>query len=128
MESFPLRLFDPDPAVRLQFNRFLRWHAGYILVVAGFFSFIYVTGLFKSTFFLRERFIYLCLSQMATVVFVLIGPWRRDWYRALRDMYLRLEGQELLCALAVFVFLFGFFIYSICIWGLGALGPSLVYM
>jgi hypothetical protein len=109
-------------------NQFLRWHIGYILVVAAFFTFIYVTGLFKTRFFLRERFIYLFLSQMTTFVFVLISPWRRRWLQALTDMYHRLEGQEILCILAAFVFLFGFFIYSIFIWGLGALGPSLAYM
>jgi hypothetical protein len=127
-EYYLVRLFDPDPAVRFQVSRFVRWHVGYILVVAGFFSFIYVTGLFKSYFFLRERFIYLFLSPAATALFVLVGPWRRDWFRAIRDMYRRLEGQELLCALAAFVFVFGFFIYGIFIWGLGALVPSLAYM
>jgi hypothetical protein len=109
-------------------NRFLRWHFGYILVVAGFFSFIYVTGLFKSNFFLKERFIYLGLSPITTFVFVLICPWRGDWYQAIKNMYQRLEGQGVLCALATFVFLFGFFIYGVFIWGLGALGPSLAYM
>ncbi|MDR2366635.1 MAG: hypothetical protein LBF58_00765 [Deltaproteobacteria bacterium] len=123
-----LRLFDSDPAVRLKVNRFLRWHAGYILAVAVFFSVIYLTGYFKSNFFLKERFIYLGLSPISTIVFVLISPWRGAWHKALKGMYQRLEGQEVLCALAAFVFLFGFFIYGIFIWGLGALGPSLVYM
>jgi hypothetical protein len=123
-----LRVFDPDPDIRRRVSRFVRWHVGYILLVAAFFTFIYVTGLFKTRFFLRERFIYLCLSQMATLVFVLVCPWRRDWLGAVAGMYRRLEGQEVLCVLAGFVFYFGFFIYSIFIWGLGALGPSLAYM
>ncbi|MDR2302652.1 MAG: hypothetical protein LBF38_11515 [Deltaproteobacteria bacterium] len=127
-EGFTLRLFDTDPEVKEKLNRFLRWHGGYILFVAAFFTFIYVTGLFKSHFLLKERFIYLGLSPMATFVFVLISPWRPQWYKALKDMYQRLEGQEVLCVLAAFVFLFGFFIYGIFIWGLGALGPSLAYM
>ena len=123
-----MRLFDSDPGVRLKLNRFLRWHGGYILAVAAFFSVIYVTGLFKSHFLLKERFIYLGLSPISTLVFVIISPWRGAWLKALKDMYQRLEGQEVLCALAAFVFLFGFFIYGIFIWGLGALGPSLAYM
>ena len=123
-----MRLFDSDPGVRLKLNRFLRWHCGYILTVAAFFTVIYVTGLFKSHFLLKERFIYLGLSPISTLVFVIISPWRGAWLKALKDMYQRLEGQEVLCALAAFVFLFGFFIYGIFIWGLGALGPSLAYM
>jgi hypothetical protein len=123
-----LRLFDTDPVVHQKVNRFFFWHVGYILVVAAFFSFIYITGLFKSNFFLKEKFIYLGLSPIVTFFFVLISPWRRDWYMAIINMYQRLEGQEVLCLLAAFVFLFGFYIYSIFIWGLGALGPSLAYM
>jgi hypothetical protein len=123
-----LRLNDPDPSLKLKINRLLRWHAGYILVVAIFFAIIYITGLFRSNFFLKERFIYLGLAPICTFFFVLISPWRSDWYKAIKDMYFRLDGQEVLCVLAAFVFLFGFFLYGVFIWGLGALGPSLAYM
>jgi hypothetical protein len=77
---------------------------------------------------LKEKTIFLLIAPLATFLFVLVSPWRRQWLTAGLSMYERLEGQGVFCLLAAFVFLFGFFIYSIFIWGLGALGPSLVYM
>ncbi|MDR1545851.1 MAG: hypothetical protein LBU12_03910 [Deltaproteobacteria bacterium] len=116
------------PAESRSINRFLRWHLGYLLVVALFFVGLYVTGRFKSHVFLREKFLFLVLAPLTTGVFVILSPWRRRWLAAVEDMYRRLEGQAVFCLMAGLVFLFGFFAYSIFLWGLAALGPSLFYM
>jgi hypothetical protein len=123
-----LRLFAPTPKQSRQINRFLRWHACYVLAVAGFFTWMYASGRFRSHPLLRERFLFLVMAPLATIVFVAVGPWRRRWLIALRGMYVRLEGQAAFCLMAGFVLLFGFLIYSVFIWGLGALGPALAHM
>jgi hypothetical protein len=123
-----VHLFDLTPLEKQSLRQFWRWHLGYLLVVALFFSLIYLTGLFRANALLREKFIFLVLAPVSTVVFVILSPWRTMWREALLDMHRRLEGQGIFCLLAGFVFLFGFFIYSIFIWGLGALGPALVHM
>ena len=106
----------------------MRWHVGYLLAVALFFAWMYSSGRFRTHPLFRERFIFMILAPLATIVFVAAGPWRRRWANALIGMFLRLEGQAVFCVMAGFVFLFGFFLYSLFIWGLGALGPSLAYM
>ena len=123
-----LHLFALTEKESRQINRFLKWHLGYLLVVALFFTWMYVTNHFRSHFVFREKFLFLVMAPAATVAFVLLGPWRRRWEAALRGMYVRLEGQAVFCLIAGFVFLFGFFIYSVFIWGLGALAPALAYM
>jgi hypothetical protein len=123
-----LLLFDMNQQERKRLNRFLRWHCVYLTLVAIFFSIIYMTDIFRTNFILSEKFIFLFLAPLCTIIFVILSPWRQLWHGALKNMYLRLEGQAIFCALAGFVFVFGFFSYSIFIWGLGALGPSLVYM
>jgi hypothetical protein len=123
-----LRLFDLNQQEIKHINRFLRWHISYIIIITIFFSIIYFNGLFRSNIFLKEKTIFILIAPLSTVFFILISPWRRQWLNAVYGMYLRLEGQGVFCLLAAVVFLFGFFIYSIFIWGLGALGPSLVYM
>ncbi|MDR3203656.1 MAG: hypothetical protein LBV23_02765 [Deltaproteobacteria bacterium] len=123
-----MRLFDLSFAENKRINQFLRWHAVYLFLIAGFFVLINETGVYKKYYLLRERTIFLFLAPLTTALFVLLSPWRARWLEALRGMYERLEGQEIFCFLAAWVFLFGFFIYSIFIWGLGALGPSLFYM
>jgi hypothetical protein len=89
---------------------------------------MYMTDHFRAHYVFRERFIFLVLAPAATVVFVLLSPWRGRWIEALKGMYVRLEGQAVFCLMAGFVFAFGFFLYSVFIWGLGALGPALAYM
>jgi hypothetical protein len=123
-----LRLFALTERESRQINRFLKWHLGYLLVVALFFTWMYATSRFRGTLFFRERFLFLVLAPAATMVFVVLGPWRRRWVAALRGMYVRLEGQAVFCLMAGFVFFFGFFVYSLLIWGLGALAPALAYM
>jgi hypothetical protein len=109
-------------------TRFARWHLAYILLVAVFFSLLYVTDTFKSNVFLREKFIFLVMAPVSTLAFVLLSPWRADWKKAITGTYDLLEGQDAFCAMAALVFLFGFFVYSLLIWGLGAFVPSLFYM
>ena len=123
-----MRLFALTPKENRQINRFLRWHLGYLLAVALFFTWMYTTSRFRSQMIFRERFLFLILAPAATSLFVLMGPWRRRWARALKGMYARLEGQAVFCLMAGVVFVFGFFLYSLLIWGLGALFPALAYM
>ncbi|MDR2461445.1 MAG: hypothetical protein LBE38_11835 [Deltaproteobacteria bacterium] len=108
-------------------TRFARWHLAYIALVLAFFSRVYMTGSLRANFFLEERFIFLVLAPCTTLLFVLICPWRKNWLEAIKTMYQRLEGQEIFCVLAALVFLIGFFFYSLLIWGLGAIIPSIVY-
>jgi hypothetical protein len=117
-----------DKEESVQIKRFMRWHIVYLLTVAVFFTVIYFTGLFRSNIFLKEKALFLIIAPVATALFVLVSPWRDKWFNAVGSMYSRLEGQGVYCVLAAFVFVFGFLIYSIFIWGLGALVPSLVYM
>lgn len=97
-------------------------------LIALFFSLLYITDTFKSSVFLREKFIFLVIAPISTIVFVLLSPWKGQWKEAIIAMYNRLEGQEVFLAMGAIVFIFGFFFYSVLIWGLGALVPSLFYM
>ena len=123
-----LRLFALTEKESRQINCFFRWHLGYLLLVALFFAWMYNTNRFRSHPIFREKFLFLVLAPLSTFVFVIVGPWRRRWAAALRDMRARLEGQVVFCLMAGFVFLFGFLVYSVLIWGLGALGPALAHM
>jgi hypothetical protein len=123
-----VRPFDLNPQEMREIKRLVRWHAAYLLLVAAYFGCVYWFGLFRSGAFFTERFIFFVLSPASTAAFVLVSPWRGRWISAVSDMYFRLEGQAVFCAMAAFVFAFGFYAYSIFIWGLGALGPALVYM
>jgi hypothetical protein len=123
-----VRLFDLSPEEKSRLRQFWRWHLGYLLAVALFFTVIYLTGLFRSHLIFRERFIFLVLAPASTAVFVFLSPWRGLWREAILDTRRRLDGQVVFCLMAGFVFAFGFFIYSVFIWGLGALGPALVHM
>jgi multisubunit Na+/H+ antiporter MnhG subunit len=113
---------------RQKVDIFIRWHLSYLGLVAVFFSLVYLTGLYRQFFFLKEKFIFLVLSPVSTAVFVTLSPWKGHFKAALKDLFHRLEGQGVFCVLGAGLFLFGFFVYSIFIWGLGALAPSLVYM
>jgi membrane-bound acyltransferase YfiQ involved in biofilm formation len=116
------------PGELRRLTRFARWHLSYMALIALFFLAIYSTGSFKSTVFLKEKFIFLVIAPASTAVFVLLSPWRARWREAVAGMYERLEGQEAFCVMAGIVFLFGFLMYSVLMWGLGALLPSLFYM
>ncbi|MDR1922187.1 MAG: hypothetical protein LBS31_10675 [Candidatus Adiutrix sp.] len=123
-----MRLFDLNSGEKKQLRRLIRWHAGYILLIAAFFTFIYYFGYFKSHPFLRESPIFIYISPLSTFLFVLVSPWRSQWKRAIVGTYERLEGEAVFCLMAALVFLTGFYFYSLLIWGLGALGPSIFYM
>ncbi|MDR1870763.1 MAG: hypothetical protein LBS60_02355 [Deltaproteobacteria bacterium] len=123
-----MRLFDLSPTEKSRLRQFWRWHLGYLLMVALFFSLIYFTGLFRTRVVFTEKFIFLVLAPLSTILFVYLSPWRKNWVEAILDTRRRLEGQVVFCLMAGFVFVFGFFIYSVFIWGLGALGPALVHM
>ncbi len=123
-----MKLFDLNQREEREIRRLVRWHLGYLLAVAIFFGIIYNFGLFKSHPFLRDRPIFTLLAPLATLAFVLVSPWRRDWLRALKNTYDRLEGEPAFCLMAGLVFIFGFFLYSVLLWGLAALGPALFHM
>jgi hypothetical protein len=123
-----VKLFDLSDQEKKSLRQFWRWHLGYIVVVAIFFSVIYATGLFRGIFIFREKFIFLVLAPLSTIIFVFLSPWRKNWREAIVDTKRRLEGQAVFCLLAGFVFVFGFFVYSVFIWGLGALGPAMAHM
>jgi len=123
-----MKLFDLDNRQRKEARRLALWHLAYMTLIAGFFIIIYYFGIFKSSLLLRERAIFIYLAPLATLAFVIVSPWREQWRRALKDTYDRLEGEPAFCVMAAIVFYFGFYIYSVLLWGLGALGPSLFYM
>jgi hypothetical protein len=93
-----------------------------------FFSVIYYFGYFKSSVWLNERAIFNYWSPAATLGFVLVSPWRPIWREALTETFERLEGEKVFCLMAALVFIFGFYLYSLLLWGLGALLPSLFHM
>lgn len=123
-----MKLFDLDIYQERELKRLVAWHLGYLAAVAVFFFIIYYFGYFKSTWLLQERSIFTFWAPACTAVFVGLSPWRPTWRRALEDTRARLEGEPVFCVMAGLVFLFGFFIYSVLLWGLGALVPSLFYM
>ena len=123
-----MRLFDLNNSQEREIRRLMVWHLAYIFMVGAFFTVIYYFGLFKSYRLLKEDIIFLLLGPLCTGAFIYISPWRANWRRAVINTYERLEGEPAFCAMAALVFIFGFLIYSLLIWGLGALGPSLFYM
>lgn len=123
-----MKLFDLSGPEKKELRRVIIWHLLYLAVVAAFFWIIYYFGYFKSHPFLRDKPIFTVLSPLCTILFVAISPWRKDWLRAIADTYKRLEGSPVFCLMGGFVFIFGFYIYSVLLWGLAALGPSLFYM
>ena len=123
-----MKLFDLNNRQRGEVRRLISWHLAYMALVAVFFIIIYYFGIFKSSTLLRERAIFIYLAPLTTLVFVLVSPWRGQWRRAIKDTYDRLEGEPAFCLMAALVFYFGFYIYSLLLWSLSALGPSLFYM
>ncbi len=123
-----MKLFDLTSQEKNTIQKLLVWHLIYLAAIALFFLVIYYFGLFKSRAYLREGFIFIYLAPLCTLLFVVVSPWRRDWVQAIKNTYYRLEGEPAFCLMGALVFYFGFFLYSVLLWGLGALGPSLFYM
>lgn len=123
-----MKLFDLNNQQKREARRLILWHWGYLLLIAIFFIIIYYFDFYKSSNILRERFIFIYLAPLATLIFIAVSPWRGTWKRALKDTYTRLEGEPVFCIMAAFVCYFGFYIYSVLLWGLGALAPSIFYM
>ncbi len=123
-----MKLFDLSQQQEREIRRLVVWHLGYFLAIVVFFSVIYYFGYFKAHRFLREGPIFTILAPLCTAAFILVSPWRGSWRRALENTYARLEGEPAFCLMGGLVFLFGFYIYSILLWALGALGPSIFYM
>ena len=123
-----MKLFDLSLEERRSLRSLVFWHLGYLSLILIFFSIIYYFRYFKSSVWLHESVIFTYWSPAATLVFVLISPWRPSWRRALTETFERLEGEKVFCLMATLVFSFGFYLYSLLLWGLGALLPSLFYM
>ncbi|MGL4207963.1 MAG: hypothetical protein ACRCTY_01110 [Candidatus Adiutrix sp.] len=123
-----MKLFDLKPFEAQEIRSLALWHLAYIFLVALFFAFIYYFGYFKTTKFLKESALFIYVSPISTLIFVFISPWRRAWLAAIVGTYERLEGDFIFCFMASLVFLMGFYFYSILLWGLGALGPSIFYI
>lgn len=123
-----MKLFDLTSQERKTMRRLVLWHLGYLLFIALFFWVIYYFGLFKSHRLLRDKPIFTIMAPVCTLIFIVVSPWRKDWLMALKDTRDRLAGEPAFCFMAALVFLVGFYLYSVLLWGLGALGPSLFYM
>ncbi|UQZ89632.1 hypothetical protein C4J81_10595 [Deltaproteobacteria bacterium Smac51] len=123
-----MKLFDLNPYEERNLKKVVLWHLGYVLIIAAFFAFIYYFGLYKSHQLLKESPLFTYMAPLFTAIFVIISPWRGQWRRAIIDTYDRLDHEPVFCFMGAFVFLVGFFLYSVLLWGLGALGPALFYM
>ena len=123
-----MKLFDLSFKESRALHRLIFWHLGYISLILIFFSIIYYFGYFKSSGWLDESALFTYWSPAATLIFVLVSPWRPGWQKALTGTFERLEGEKIFCLMATLVFCFGFYLYSLLLWGLGALLPSLFYM
>ena len=122
-----MKLFDLTPQEKRKLMIFLTWHVGYVAYVCLFAFFIYYYKYFKAYWFLKEFWILNLLAPLHTIVFILIGPYRRDWILAIRNLYRALEGDPVFCVMGYMVFGLGFYIYNGVIWGLGSLIPSVVF-
>ena len=122
-----MRLFDLLPQEKKGLKVFLIWHFGYALYVCLFFFVIYEYNLFKSYWFLEEFWLLNLVAPLHTVVFILCGPYRQEWLRALKSMYKALDGDTIFCIMALIVFLVGFYLYTLIIWLLGVLVPSIIF-
>lgn len=122
-----MKLFDLSPIERRAVVQFVLWHIGFILYAAFFAFIIYHFNLFKAYWFLSEFWILNLISPLQTLLFVLISPYRRDWLRAIKNMYRALDGDRIYCTMAFLVLVLGFYLYNILLWGLGGLVPSIIY-
>ncbi|MBW1709357.1 MAG: hypothetical protein JRG97_09975 [Deltaproteobacteria bacterium] len=122
-----MKLFDLLPSEKHGLNRFIAWHLGYLIYVSAFFVIIFEFGLFKSYWFLKEAWIIYLLSPLHTVVFTLISPFRRDWFRVIVNMYRALDGELIFCTMAAMILALGFYLYGLIIWVIGGLIPAIIY-
>ncbi len=123
-----MKLFALTDIERKQVRRLIIWHLAYLLCIAFFFSIIYYWGFFKAHPLLKESPLFLLFAPLATILFIVISPWRTNWKKALISMYHRLEGEAAFCLMGALVLVLGFYLYSVFLWGLGALIPSILYM
>ncbi len=122
-----MKLFDLSPGEKQDLTKFLAWHFGYIVYVALFAFLIYHYHLFKTHWLLKEFWILNLLAPVHTVIFIVIGPYRKDWAAAIRNMYRALDGDPVFCLMALLVFVLGFYLYNGLIWALGGFLPSLFF-
>ena len=122
-----MKLFDLQPEEKHGVRTFLLWHFGYVLYVALFSLVIFQFGLFKSYWFLKEVWILNLLAPMHTLAFVLPGPYRRNWIGAVVNMYRTLDGDPIFFFMSMLVFGLGLYLYTVIIWGLGGLLPSIFF-
>ncbi len=123
-----MKLFDLNKQQKRQIKNLLLWHGAYLLLISLFFTFIYFFNYFKNHPILRENTLFMLVSPLSTIVFVILSPWRGHWRRAVTETIARLEGEPIFCLMGAVVMAIGFFFYSVLLWGLGALLPSLFYM
>lgn len=123
-----MKLFALDRRQERVFKRLVLWHLAYLLLISLFFGFIYYFGYFKTHPLLKESPIFMFIAPFSTFVFVLVSPWRKNWRGAIKDTLYRLEGEPAFCVMGAVVFIIGFYFYSVLLWGLGALIPSVFYM
>ncbi|MFH1090513.1 MAG: hypothetical protein V1742_02985 [Pseudomonadota bacterium] len=122
-----MKLFDLSPADKSSLRVFVIWHVGYVVYVALFSTLIYRLHLFKAYWFLKEFWILNLLAPMHTLTFIVIGPYRRNWIRAVTNMYRTLEGEPVFCFMAYLVLALGFYLYTVFIWSLGSFFPSMFF-
>lgn len=123
-----MKLFDLDNQQEREAKVLILWHLVYLLLISIFFIIIYYFGYFKSNSLLKESTIFQYMAPLTTALFVAVSPWRKRWLRAIKGTYERLEGEPLFCLMGAIVFFIGFFFYSVLLWGLGALVPSVFYI
>lgn len=122
-----MKLFDLTAKEKKNVITFMLWHLGYVLYVCFFAFIIYYYNLFKAYWFLREFWILNLLAPAHTIVFIAVSPYRKDWIRAIKNMYHTLDGEPVFCMMALLVFGIGFYIYNALIWGVGSLIPSIFF-
>jgi len=123
-----MKLFDLDHQQERELRLLILWHLAYLLLISLFFGFIYYYGYFKAHPILKESPIFMFFAPLVTLIFVLISPWRKNWRGAVKNTFDRLEGEPAFCIMGAVVFIIGFYFYSVLLWGLGALIPSVFYM
>lgn len=122
-----MKLFDLLPSQKHTLNRFLIWHFGYFIYVTIFFLAIFEFNLFKSHWLLKESGILNAIAPIHTIIFVVISPFRGEWWAAVVNMYKVLDGELVFLIMGGAVFGLGFYLYSILIWLLGGIIPGIIF-
>jgi hypothetical protein len=123
-----MKLFDLNPHEAKHLKRVALWHLGYIATVALFFALIYYFGLYKSHRLLRESPLFSYVAPISTAIFVIISPWRNSWRAAILETIKKMDNEPVFCLMGGIVFTVGLFLASVVLWGLGAVGPALLYL